>query len=128
MFSPFHGLEDIEYDEYSAYVSDHIDLNEIVNTICKLGTQWKMSNGEATSVKASTLTKDAMIWYYFMGARFMPSSHLSDVTRNRAVLIYCIISGKTIDVGSIMHASIHPTQSQRSTGGPIFPLSHHRFV
>ena len=41
-----------------------------------------------------------------LGARFMPSSHLSDVTRDRAILIICILSGKTIDVGSILHASI----------------------
>ena len=34
----FYRLEDTKYDEYSAYVSDHIDLNEIVNAICKLGT------------------------------------------------------------------------------------------
>ena len=57
----FYRLEDIEYNEYLTYVSDHVDLNEIVNTICKMGNQWKMSNGEATSVKASTLTKDAKI-------------------------------------------------------------------
>ena len=43
----FYGLEDIEYDEYLAYVYDHVDLNEIVTTICKPSTQWKISNGEA---------------------------------------------------------------------------------
>ena len=102
----FYGLEDIEYDEYLAYAYDHVDLNEIVTTICKPGTQWKMSNREAISVKTSTLTKKAKIWHYFMGARFMPSSYLSDVTSDRAILIYCIITGKTIDVGSVMHSSI----------------------
>ena len=80
MINRFYGLEDIEYDEYSAYVSDHVDLNEIVNTICKPGTQWKMSNGKATSVKTSTLTKNSKIWHYFVGARFMPSLYLTDVT------------------------------------------------
>ena len=80
--SRFYGLENIEYDEYSAYVDDHVDLNEIINTICKPSTQWKMSNGEAISVKTSTLTKEAKIWHYFVGARFMPSSHLRDMTRD----------------------------------------------
>ena len=87
-------------------MSDHVDLTKIVNAICKFATQWTMSNKEACSMKASTLTKDAKVWHYFMGARFMPSSHLSDVTKDRAILIYCILSGKTIDVGSILHASI----------------------
>ena len=31
----FYGLQDIEFDDYLAYVSDHVDLNEIVNAICK---------------------------------------------------------------------------------------------
>ena len=78
----FYGLEDIEYDEYSTYVIDHVDLNKIANAICKSDTQWKMSNGEATSVKVSTLTKDAKTWHYFLGARFMHSSNLSDLTRD----------------------------------------------
>ena len=57
-------------------------------------------------MKANTLSNRAKIWYYFLGARFMPSSYLSDVTQDRAILIYCILLGKTIDVGSILHASI----------------------
>ena len=87
-------------------MSDHVHLIELVNAICKPGTQWKMSNGEACSVKANKLNKNAKIWHYFVGARFMPSSHLSDVTRNLAILIYYILSGKSIDVESIIHASI----------------------
>ena len=104
MLNWHYSLQDIEYDEYSAYVSDHVDLTEVANTIFKLGTQWKMSNGETNSVKTSTLSKEAKIWHYFIGARFMPSSHLSDVTKDRAILIYCILTGKTIDIGSIPHA------------------------
>ena len=65
-----------------------------------------MSNEEAILVKTSTLTKEAKIWHYFVGARFMPSSHLSDVTRDRAIVIYYIVTRKTIHVGSVMHASI----------------------
>ena len=65
-----------------------------------------MSNGEATSVKVSILSKRAKIWHYFVGTRFMPSSHLSDVTGDQAILIYCILLGKTIDVGSILYAYI----------------------
>ena len=126
LLNHFYGLEDIKYDEYLEFVSDHVDFNEIVNTICKLGPQWKMSNGEATSVKMSTLTKEAKIWHYFVGVRFMRSSYLNDVTRDQAILIYCIISGKTINVGS--HACIYSTQYQRSISRSLFPLSHHRVV
>ena len=57
----YYGLQDIEYDKYLAYVSDHVDLTEMVNAICKPSTQWKMSNGEVTLVKVSTLTKKAKI-------------------------------------------------------------------
>ena len=34
----------------------------------------------------------------------MPSSHLCDATKNKAILIF--LTGKSIDVGSVLHASI----------------------
>ena len=102
----YYSLQDIKYDEHSAYVSEHVNLTEVANTICRPNTQWNMSNGEAYSVKTSTLSKEAKTWHYFVGARFMPSSHLSDVIKDRAILIYYILMGKTIDIGSILHASI----------------------
>ena len=56
-----YSLEAIEQDEYSTYVSNHVDFTEIVNAICKPSTQWKMSNKEACSLKARALTKNAKI-------------------------------------------------------------------
>ena len=49
----FYSLKDIDNDEYRAYLIDHMDLAEVTNTIYKLGTQEKISNREAYSVKAN---------------------------------------------------------------------------
>lgn len=36
----------------------------------------------------------------------MPTRHQHDVTKDRVVLLYEIVSGKGIDVGRVIHASI----------------------
>ena len=64
------------------------------------------SNEEAISVKTNTLTKEAKILRYFVSIRFMPSLHLSDVTQDRAILIYCIVTGRPLMWGVLcMHLS-----------------------
>lgn len=37
---------------------------------------------------------------------FVTTRHQNDVTKDRAVLLYGIVSGKEIDVGRVIHASI----------------------
>ena len=65
-----------------------------------------MSSGDAVSAKVSTLSKNAKVWHYFIRSRLIPSSHLSDVTKDRAILIFFILTDHFIDIGGVMHASI----------------------
>lgn len=61
MLNHFYSLRVIYNGKYMTYLSDHVDLAKIANTICRPGTQWKISNGEAHSVKANTLFLEANI-------------------------------------------------------------------
>ena len=118
---------DIKYDDYSAYVSGNVDLTEIGNAVYKPGRQWKMSNEEACSVNASILTKDAKNWHYFVGARFMLSSHLNDVTKDRAILIYCILSASPLTSGVSFMLPLFIV-SEVCLWGSTFPLSSLHYV
>ena len=65
-----------------------------------------MSGGEAILVKANTLSKNAKIWHYFIGSQLIPSSHLSDVKKYQATLIFYILTRHSVDIGGFMHAFI----------------------
>ncbi|EOY08722.1 Uncharacterized protein TCM_023809 [Theobroma cacao] len=54
------------------------------------------------------------VWYHFLKAKMLPIKHLSDVTKDRAMLLYAIILGKSIDIGQLIFNSIvHTTRSIR---------------
>ncbi|KAL3507009.1 hypothetical protein ACH5RR_032391 [Cinchona calisaya] len=39
------------------------------------------------------------VWYHFLTSRILPITHLTKVTRDRAVLLYALIKGWSIDIG-----------------------------
>ena len=41
-------------------------------------------------------------WFAFICASLFPTAHLSDVSRDWAILLYAIVSGTSIDVGWVI--------------------------
>ena len=116
----YYSLPTMDGDEYSDYISNELDLHKVVDTICCAGAVWKMSSDKPVSVKANTLCQYAKIWHYFIGSQLILSLHLSDVMKDRAILIFCILIGCSIYIGSIMHASFcHSIRG--ATVRPHFP-------
>lgn len=52
----------------------------------------------------------------------MPSTHLMDVTQKRAILLFSIVKGHSIDVGQVIHSSIWYALQGGSTSGLLHPL------
>ena len=58
------------------------------------------------------------VWHYFICARLMPTMHLSEVTKERSVLLYGILMGKKINVGRWVQLIINHAIRQGSGGIP----------
>ncbi|GMN68009.1 hypothetical protein TIFTF001_037068 [Ficus carica] len=69
----------------------------------------------------SALDKHTKAWLYFIGAKLMPITHFSDVTKDRAILLYDILSGKSIDVGRLIQQSIKQALRGSTSGGLPHP-------
>ncbi|PIN26667.1 hypothetical protein CDL12_00576 [Handroanthus impetiginosus] len=59
-------------------------------------------------------------WLRFVSARLLPSSHTSEVTRERAVMIYAILTNVPFDIGRFLHRSI----LKSAMGGLTMGLYH----
>ena len=110
-FSPkainrFFKLPDIENDEYNQFIAKQIDFEEILQEIAVPGTRWKLSDDKPITFKSIGLTRDCKGWHYFLGARLMPVRHFSDVNKDRAILLYCLMTGKSLDVGKFISSHI----------------------
>ncbi|PIM97147.1 hypothetical protein CDL12_30385 [Handroanthus impetiginosus] len=68
---------------------------------------WTLSRlNEPIHFPRTTLTFAADNWLRFVSARLLPSSHTSKVTRERAVMIYAILTDVPFDIGRFLHKSI----------------------
>ena len=109
------ALPEIGRDGYSTYYEeDQVDYQAVLQEIAVPGTTWKTTAGQPVTFKSIGLKKDCKAWHYFVGARLMPVRHLSDVTKERAVLIYCLATGRSVDVGHFMSAQIEHCYKQQS--------------
>ncbi|PIN20751.1 hypothetical protein CDL12_06558 [Handroanthus impetiginosus] len=59
-------------------------------------------------------------WLRFVSTRLLPSSHTFEVMRERAVMIYAILTDVPLDIGRFLHKSIWKS----ALGGLIVGLYH----
>ena len=71
-----------------------------------LGTQWKLTDGKPVTFPSSGSTKECKTWHYFVGTQMMPVRHFSNVTRERVVLLYALVTKMSIDLGVFLSSTI----------------------
>ena len=114
----YFGLPDIPNSEYASYRTQ-ANYDDICNTLCVPGSVWKMSGGSPKTLAGTSLTVEARAWQYFVCQKMMPATHFSDLTVDKAVLIYAILRGMSIDAGRVIFDSIIHTV--RNKLGLYFP-------
>lgn len=113
----FYKLPNIDNDEYSTYINDELNLEQVLETIGRPGAQWTMRGDDPLSFQTSELNNLNKAWLSFIGAKLKPVTHYSDVNKDRAILLYAIVTGKSIDVGRIIQQSIRHSRRASTTGG-----------
>ncbi|PIN07716.1 hypothetical protein CDL12_19711 [Handroanthus impetiginosus] len=107
--------------EVQEFLEDHPPLDTICELICRDNPQWTLSRlNEPIHFPCTTLTFAADNWLRFVSARLLPSSHTSEVTRERAVMIYAILTDVPFDIGHFLHKSI----LKSAMGGLTIRLYH----
>lgn len=66
------------------------------------------------------INPEANVWLYFLKFRVMPTTHDSSITKERVLLLTCLLEGRSIDVGQIIHWEIVQCPSKK-TGRLFFP-------
>ena len=69
-------------------------------TLTVNGASW--ANEEGRVINRIDLTPIAKVWVKFLKSRLMPTTHTITVSQERLVLLYVIVRGLPIDVGSII--------------------------
>lgn len=96
----YYQLPNYEYEDYLRNGLGAHDLNIVIAQLYKPGTTWKLRNGtdEKTSFSYTELSCYKKAWYSFICSNLMPTRHISDVTKEKAVLLFAIVTKLKIDI------------------------------
>ncbi|XP_073311543.1 uncharacterized protein [Primulina huaijiensis] len=116
-----YGIPPVMHDEYEEYRAEQVDYNNILQTICIEGAEWRMREDVHVSLAKSDLKSVAKDWYSFISARIKPTEHTTTVIKERAILTFCIMTGRTIDLGQLLQSSMLDYANGNSPSGLLHP-------
>nr|KYP48443.1 hypothetical protein KK1_029905 [Cajanus cajan] len=89
--------------------------------MCMPGTSFHRNRAQQPlHVKRRDLLPVARIWSALIHANILPCSHVSDLHWSRAMLMHCIMTGRTVDIGFIICVEI----SNCANASPSAALGH----
>ena len=82
------------------------DLKKIAEKLTDGKTQLRQEKGGPKTLNRGSLTEEAKVWFYFLASVLVPTRHLSTVREQEAVMLYAILKGYKINIGTIIENSI----------------------
>ena len=116
------NLPDVEEDEYYPMMNNNNwdFLQQVLDVVTNLGSQWIIRMYESHSFRREYLKPVAKVWFYFVCYSFMPISHSSTISMEQMLLLYAILTEKSINVGKIILKKIYDC-AKKKTGSAYFP-------
>ena len=109
--------------QYTPYRPDEIDMlaelanmEDIITEICGGGTKWNIVRGDRTHFPSKDLHQNIKVWHYFINGRLILTLNTSEVTKERALLLYGIKKGledQCWGLDRCKHSTCHLTRLQR---------------
>ena len=69
-------------------------------------TQLGQGEGGPKTLNRRSLTEEAKVWFYFLASVLVPTKHLCTVREQEAIMLYAILKGYKLNVGTIIENSI----------------------
>ena len=85
---------------------EHPDLKMIAEKLTNGKAQLRQEKGGPKILNRGSLTEEAKVWFYFLASVLVPIRHLSTVREQEAIILYSILKGYKINIGTIIENSI----------------------
>ncbi|MFQ6663410.1 hypothetical protein Gotur_030955 [Gossypium turneri] len=95
-------------------------LQQVLDVVTNPRSQWIIRKYGSHSCRREYLKPVAKVWFYFVRYSFMPISHSSTISMERMLLLYTILTKKSINVGKIIFKEIHDC-AKKKAGSAYFP-------
>ena len=82
------------------------NLDKIAKKLTDGKAQLRQEKGGQKTLNRGSLTEEAKVWFYFIAFVLVPTRHLSTVREQEAIMLYAILKGYKINIGTIIENSI----------------------
>ncbi|KOM43313.1 hypothetical protein LR48_Vigan05g091700 [Vigna angularis] len=80
---------------------------------------WPIRNGAVVNIRRIDLTPLAKYWMTFSHANIQSCSHVSNITVSRALLLYCVLRGMSINIGQVIANEIKVCANTMNNKAPL---------
>ncbi|KOM40807.1 hypothetical protein LR48_Vigan04g100500 [Vigna angularis] len=120
-------LGDYPTEEYTSYVRGHtIRMEEgpyfvdVESVLCMpRGNFQRNRNDVVVNIRRVDMTPLAKYWMAFSNANIQPFLHVSDITVNRAILLYYVMRGMSINIGQVIANEIQVCANTMNNKAPL---------
>ena len=95
-------------------------LTEMLQTVTVPGSEWHVSQQGIRTCSRLVLNSQARVWYHWLRTRAIPTSHDTTVSQDRVLLLYCVMTGKSVNLGRLIYRAL-TTCAFKETGKLCFP-------
>ncbi|EXB45106.1 hypothetical protein L484_019331 [Morus notabilis] len=81
-------------------------MSEVLRAICYIVRRWTLANGVLSFFDSRYLEKNMKVWHHFFRTRLHSRSHTLEVSRERALALYAIKKGLTMNISGIINTVI----------------------
>ncbi|XP_062082778.1 uncharacterized protein LOC133789072 [Humulus lupulus] len=90
-----------EFSKNRDHLSDEL-IQDILPELAKPESDWDIDDNGTFRFRRTDLHHDIKCLYSFVQSSFLPTSHDSTVSRERMWMLYCIMKGMPVDIGSVL--------------------------
>lgn len=82
-------------------------MQDVVRVMGKQGFTWGTSPTSVKTLTSRCLTLEANLWVYFIEKRLILTIHDTSISRDRVMVVHCIVQCIPIDVGCIIVTQVY---------------------
>ncbi|KOM55591.1 hypothetical protein LR48_Vigan10g148300 [Vigna angularis] len=91
-----------EQCQFALCMEEGADFEDVERVLCIPGGHFQRNrSGSVVNIRRTDLNPLAKYWMAFSHANIQPCSHVSDITLNRALFIYCAIRNLNVNIGQL---------------------------
>ena len=99
------------------------NFKKIAKKLTDEKAQLRRGEGGPKTLNRGSLTEEAKVWFYLLAFVLVPTRHLSTVREQEAIMLYAILKGYKINVGTIIENSIMRYHEGNKRGVILYPAT-----